>query len=402
MGTDDIVKVDYDLGGQGYVDQFRGEQLGEVECGCCDLIVKAKECEAVSAVTQRTISSLDADLIRLKGEMDAGDLQVKNTDMKEKALEDQIAVWDRDIDLADDAVDAKDNKLMQLEKTLRAREEALDGKEANLQLSVGEEENLRQERISMFETDLFSKQDEIKDLTDECHEEGLIGSSAATAYNTALRDKYEFDLEDENTRLSEISEECANVQKEICGHISKVSSTTLGKIERKEQKTALLVRKHAESRNLRAQYQSECEMLLKRIQQLEGEGIDGEQEELEVLGSDDEMDSTLQLLLELPAPTSALIDAFKDDPDMDPNLIALQAMMGHKTKSWPKVVMFLEGVLEWNAELIAEVEQCLHGVADGVTWTKLHNVFEHIVVHAGMKLEHRPWWRTGEWKWVQQ
>eukprot|EP00658_Telonema_sp_P-2_P020283 TRINITY_DN18020_c0_g1_i11.p1 TRINITY_DN18020_c0_g1~~TRINITY_DN18020_c0_g1_i11.p1 ORF type:complete len:306 (-),score=101.08 TRINITY_DN18020_c0_g1_i11:84-1001(-) len=270
MGTDDIVKVDYDLGGQGYVDQFRGEQLGEVECGCCDLIVKAKECEAVSAVTQRTISSLDADLIRLKGEMDAGDLQVKNTDMKEKALEDQIAVWDRDIDLADDAVDAKDNKLMQLEKTLRAREEALDGKEANLQLSVGEEENLRQERISMFETDLFSKQDEIKDLTDECHEEGLIGSSAATAYNTALRDKYEFDLEDENTRLSEISEECANVQKEICGHISKVSSTTLGKIERKEQKTALLVRKHAESRNLRAQYQSECEMLLKRIQQLEG------------------------------------------------------------------------------------------------------------------------------------
>ena len=38
-----------------------------------------------------------------QGEIEAGKLQVKNTDMKEKSIEAQIDKFDRDIDLADDA-----------------------------------------------------------------------------------------------------------------------------------------------------------------------------------------------------------------------------------------------------------------------------------------------------------
>lgn len=119
------------------------------------------------------------------------------------------------------------------------------------------------------------------------------------------------------------------------------------------------------------------------------------------LNQDPEHDEMLRLLLELPTPSSDLMKAYKASDEMDDDLVALQAMMGLKTKSWAKVLMFLEGVLEWETEVVVEVEALMHGVEDGVTWEKLHHVFEHLALAAGQKLDHKPWWKTGEWQKVE-
>jgi len=402
-GTEDIVKVDYDLGGNDYVAQFRAEHLGEVECSCCHLVTHTKECESVALTTQRAISKLDAELIKLKASIDAGALRVSDTDMKEKSLQDQIDKFDRDIDLADDAVDAKDVKMNTAEKALRAREETLDAKEGNLSMSLVDEDSLRLERISMVESDLYDREEANKRMHEQCIDEGLQGPDAACAYTKLLHEAYQEELETEADRLTQLTEECGTLQQEICQLIPEVHNGVLQKIERKEQKGALLINKHRTCRQLRSKYQFESTMLLKQISKIDTEAEEHQhQSEDDAVGSDEEMNSSLKILLELPEPTTELLSSFMGSDEMDEDLIALQAMMGDKRKSWPKVVMFLEGVLEWNEITIAEVERLVRGGDDGVTWQQLHNVFEHIAVWAGQKLEHKPWWRTGEWKWVEK
>jgi len=403
MPTDDIVKVDYNLGGDAMIAKFREENLGDHECACCDLVEDARQCEAVALVTQQSIAQLDAQIIKLRGEIEAGKLQVKNTDMKEKSIEAQIDKFDRDIDLADDAVDATELRLNTLEKSLRGREEALDSKEGGLQLSLGDETSLRSERISELEAQLFEKQQDVESMRLRCTNEGLMGPEAGSMYCEGLKDTIQDQLGDLIGELDGIVDETKHNQQEICDLIKKLDSKVLRKIERQEQKAAVFVRKHLATRLLRIKYQEENKKLRDQIRALESGAVDSgsDDEDIKNLGSDDEIDSSLHLLLELPEPSVGLLDNFKGSEEMDADLIALQAMMGSKTKQWKRVKMFLEGVLEWDENAIGEVQGLLHGVDNGVTWVKLHNVFEHIAVHAGMKLEHRPWWRTGEWKWVE-
>ena len=61
-----IVQVDYNLGGDGYVEQFRKDNLGDVECSCCNLLKDAKDTKSTILVGQKSLADLDADIINMQ------------------------------------------------------------------------------------------------------------------------------------------------------------------------------------------------------------------------------------------------------------------------------------------------------------------------------------------------
>ena len=84
-----------------------------------------------------------------------------------------------------------------------------------------------------------------------------------------------------------------------------LDSSVLKKIETNEQKTALFVRKHHATRLLRIKHQEQNKRLMDQIRALEGEVEELEDaDDIARLQSDDEMDSSLHLLLELPEPSA--------------------------------------------------------------------------------------------------
>merc|ERR1712086_999165 len=336
--SQDIVHVDYNLGGDGYVEQFRKDNLGDVECSCCNLLQDAKDTKSTILVGQKSLADLDAEITNMQCEVDGIKLSVTNTDLKEKAIESQINKFDLDIDLADDAVDAHEAKLNKTDKLYSSDLDFVESKESGLRCSVEEENEMRNSRVGVIEEQLFEKQKETEEVQAKCEEEGLIGAEASAAFNSMLKERLESDCCEQQDKLKEISDKCDELQTETGEAIGTVtgepSAEVLAKVLQREKKRTLLARKHEQCTALRSEYAKETQALLKQI-----EALKGEVEEDEACESDADLDSSLKLLLELPEPSEDLLGAFAGSPEMDDDLVALQVMMGKKNKTWAKVLM---------------------------------------------------------------